>query len=409
MKILILTTIYKDIDDPKDAATTPVVQNFAKEWVKAGNEVLLIHNFNVFAKAFYFVPQAVWDKLSSKKGFRTVLSIKQTKDISYERDGVKVYRSTIKKLIPLGAYTESELCRSVGKIERILDDNAFVPDVIVCHMENPQIYQAAKLKEMFPKTITSLVFHEVDYLQQEKYKRWKEVYLPTFDKIGFRSLEAYREACDRIGFNRDEYFLCPSGISNEFVETIPNFEKKFSNEKVRILYVGQFIPRKHVDTIIFAVNKVRQISQYDLSIDLVGGGVEEGNLRKLVKELNMEDCILFSGRLPHEAVLKKMQQSDIFVMVSSREVFGLVYTEAMSQGCIVVASTQGGMEGIIQDGINGYMSPAGDSDELAKKLLYIIQSTREENIMIAKASYATAQRYTERAVAEQYLNNILQE
>ena len=90
MKILVLTTIYKDIDDPTDAATTPVVHNFAKEWVAAGHEVILVHNFNIFPKILYYVTQLIWDKLSAKKGLRTILSLNQTFDVSYERDGVKV-------------------------------------------------------------------------------------------------------------------------------------------------------------------------------------------------------------------------------------------------------------------------------------------------------------------------------
>lgn len=407
MKILVLTTIYKDIEDPKDAATTPVVQNFAKEWVKLGNEVLLIHNMNVFPKVFYMVPQLVWDKLSARRGFRTILNIQQTMDISYVNDGVKVYRSTIKKPIPLGAYSKKALEHSVEKIKSILEENSFTPDVIISHMENPQIYQMVKLKEVYPKAITSLVFHGIDYLNQPKYKAWKDEYLPEIDKIGFRSKQAYRQACRLIGFNREHYFLCPSGISNEFVETVPDFDRKFKNGKLRILYVGQFIPRKHVETLIRAVKRILDTKSIEVSVSLIGSGIDEQNLRQLVQSMRLERVITFKGRQPHTAVLEEMKNSDVFVMVSENEVFGLVYTEAMSQGCVVIASTEGGMEGIVNDGMNGYMSQAGDVDALVGKLLTIVEQDREENIRLARMSYETAQKYTECAVAEEYLNHVM--
>ena len=123
--------------------------------------------------------------------------------------------------------------------------------------------------------------------------------------------------------------------------------------------------------------------------------------------MRLERVITFKGRQPHTAVLEEMKNSDVFVMVSENEVFGLVYTEAMSQGCVVIASTEGGMEGIVNDGMNGYMSQAGDVDALVGKLLTIVEQDREENIRLARMSYETAQKYTESAVAEEYLNHVM--
>ena len=409
MKILVLTTIYKDIDDPTDAATTPVVHNFAKEWVAAGHEVILVHNFNIFPKILYYVPQLIWDKLSAKKGFRTILSLNQTFDVSYERDGVKVYRSTIKKPMPLCSYTEGELKRSIEKIHKILQDNNFTPDLIVAHMENPQLFQLAQLKSIYPKAKTSLVFHQIDYLHKPKYDKWKVEYLPLIDKVGFRSKEAYREASRLIGFNRDDYFMCPSGISDKFIESEPPYDSKFTDYKLRILYVGTFTPRKHVETIICAVNQILKITKVDITVNLIGGGLLEEDMKKLVRELGMTNVVNFRGRMAHDKVLEMMRESDVFIMVSEREVFGLVYTEAMSQGCVVIASERGGMEGIVQDGVNGYMSTAGDVNSLVDKLQTIIHQGRDRNIAVSKESYKTAMKYTEKAVAEQYLKSIMKE
>lgn len=408
MNILVLTTIYKDIDDPMDAATTPVVHNFAKEWVKQGHNVIVIHNFNVFPQIFYYVPQVVWDKLSAKKGFRTILNKKQKKDTSYTRDGVKIYRNTVKKPMPLGSYTEKELRRSVEKIEAILKAENFVPDVIAAHMENPQIFQLYMLKSKFPDTITSLVFHKIDYLHKKEFEEWKNKFLPTIDKIGFRSREAYRDACKLIGFDRNDYYFCPSGISKEVVEQNPDYKGKFKDGVLKLIYVGQLIPRKHAETIIEAIYKLKESEGINnILLNIIGTGVEEESLKAKVKEYELDDVVTFSGRKPHKEVLQRMQESDVFIMVSDKEVFGLVYIEAMSQGCIVIASSEGGMEGIIQDGKNGYLSMSGDVEELTKKIKSIMLKTRADNIAMSKNAFNTASEYTDDAVARNYLANIV--
>ena len=63
-----------------------------------------------------------------------------------------------------------------------------------------------------------------------------------------------------------------------------------------------------------------------------------------------------------------MQMSECFIMVSKNETFGLVYLEAMLQGCIVVASKNEGIDGIIIHGENGFLCNAGDVNELTKNL-----------------------------------------
>lgn len=406
MNILVLTTIYKDIHDPPNAATTPIVQNFAKEWKKAGHNVLIVHNFNYFPLPLYYVPQKIWDTLSARKGFRTILKKEQRIRKDYTRDGVDVVRLPIFKAIPLGAYSKKELFGSVERIRAILQERAFVPDLIIGHMENPQIFQIVQLKECYKMAKTAIVFHLIDYLNKEKFAEWKNEYLPQIDVVGFRSVGAYLEACQKIGFNRKNYFFCPSGIADEYVKRAPNYEEKFKPNKVRILYVGQLIPRKHAETLIEAVKEVNGYNATNVVLDIIGEGVEYENLKAIAETSSQQNQIIFHGIQPHETVLKKMAESDVFVMVSEREVFGLVYIEAMSQGCIVVASKGEGMEGIIHNGKNGWLCKAGDKSDLVNALKLIIDNSREQNILMAKQSFDTAMQYTESAVAEGYLSKV---
>ena len=59
-----------------------------------------------------------------------------------------------------------------------------------------------------------------------------------------------------------------------------------------------------------------------------------------------------------------IRNADCFVMVSSREAFGLVYLEAMAKGCIVIGTKGQGIEGIVKHGENGFLCKARDVNEL---------------------------------------------
>lgn len=68
MDLLVLTTLYQEPDDRPDSVTAPVVHNFAKEWVKQGHHVIVIHNYNVFLNTFYMIPPKIINKITDWLG-----------------------------------------------------------------------------------------------------------------------------------------------------------------------------------------------------------------------------------------------------------------------------------------------------------------------------------------------------
>lgn len=94
-------------------------------------------------------------------------------------------------------------------------------------------------------------------------------------------------------------------------------------------------------------------------------------------------------------------------MISEEETFGLVYLEAMSMGCITIASRNEGMEGIIEDGVNGFLCKAGDEKELAVIIDRINQMSNDELHTISQNASQTAMRLTDENVAADYINHII--
>ena len=89
----------------------------------------------------------------------------------------------------------------------------------------------------------------------------------------------------------------------------------------------------------------------------------EAQLKARIKELGLETRVTMTGGLAHEAVIELMAKSDLFVLPSWGEGYGIVYIEAMAAGCISVGALKEGIEDTIKDGENGFLVPAGDIDE----------------------------------------------
>ena len=164
--------------------------------------------------------------------------------------------------------------------------------------------------------------------------------------------------------------------------------------------------RKHVDTNIKAFAEVYKDDK-KAALDIIGGGQEKEELEKLTVSSGVSDKCHFRGTLSRQDVMQKMYDSHIFTMISSKETFGMVYIEAMLQGCIVVASKDGGFDGIIKNGANGFLCREGDEKELAGIYQHIMALSSKERNMIGQNAIDTALNFSERAVAERYLQNVV--
>ena len=110
----------------------------------------------------------------------------------------------------------------------------------------------------------------------------------------------------------------------------------------------------------------------------------------------------FTGYLPNDEVIKNMRESDIFILPSENETFGMVYLEAMASGCITVCLKNDGIDGIINDGENGYLI---DSDNVKETLNRIISADNQD--LILENTYKTILNYTKENAAKNYLEKIM--
>jgi glycosyltransferase involved in cell wall biosynthesis len=402
MRILVLTSIYPQPDDDKTAGVTPVVHYFAKEWARQGHDVMVIHNANKFVLPLYLLPKKIRRKINSLFGI-VYPEFRQRKPLYRTSDNVKIIRLPILKVIPQRDFFPSQIKNHFQRVIGILQQYDFTPDVILGHWENPQIQLLSLLKDVFHCCKTALVFHGAFYIRQSGFMRRNVRHIRNIDVIGARSKQEAGLVRDILKLP-NEPFVCYSGIPDEFIQE-PTTDKNLSDDElIEYLYVGRLIKRKHVDSILKALSQV--YSRKNFFLRIIGTGDCEAELKALARQLQIEDRVVFYGLQPRHVVREYMRKAQCFTMVSSNEVFGLVYLEAMSQGCIVVASKGEGFDGIIVDGKNGFLCEPGNSDQLAKILRRINSLPKDGKEAIVVNAINTAARYTDYNVAKRYLENV---
>lgn len=397
MKILLLTNEYPNEAYPKPDSPW-VLPYFAREWVKQGHEVMVVVNSTKFPRLYYTFAHLV-RSYYSKRFEITASNLSDrtwTRPFSFVDNGVNVWNIPMLKLKPGGKFWESVIDRQVQNICSLLSDNHFAPDVITGHWVNPQLMLVSMLGERL-NCKTAFVFHS-DYSLNVIRKFDVARRIQHIDRIGCRSEYAAKEVKKLLGLT-EMPFVCYSGVPDCYIQNVADNE---GLQYLKILCAARFVGYKNVGSIVDAVAML----EYDCKLSIVGEGPLRGDLEKQVKSLGLEGQVSFLGKISRELLQEEMHHSTMFVLISEHEVFGLVYIEAMLQGCIVVAGRESGADGIIVDGVNGFLCEAGNCYELAEIIRRVARMGSEKRRRLSLEAQKTAKRFADSKVAEMYLNNI---
>lgn len=224
-------------------------------------------------------------------------------------------------------------------------------------------------------------------------------------KISLKNVKAFWPGIDNTRFNR-------SNIDNEIIKEYGLEDKKI------ILTVSGLRKRKGIDNVIRALPAV--IEKVSNAIYLiVGDGGEMGNLKGLVRSLNLENYVLFIGNIPNEKTPHFYNIADVFIMtsyvnyqdcVSDFEGFGLVFLEANACGVPTIAGRSGGMVDAVLDGVTGFLVDPFDLSEIANKLVTILTDSQLRKKLGENGQRRVLRDFTLAAVGQRYdkfLNQIV--
>lgn len=401
MNILVITQLYPQPDDIGDNKPTHTVEYFARVWESEGHNVIIMHCPSKFPLVFYYIPTRIKNILGASTS-NIIPSLASRKKLKREEFGITVYRLPMLKYFPGMGYSKQKIEIQVEKIEKLIKIHKFIPDLIAGHFANPSAELVARLTKKYPNAKSSIVFHN-DCNRKNIKKYHISNYIKEIGAVGARSIIEAKSIKTLLNLNRQP-FLCFSGVPDDAVKTAEKqcIKQDFSNG-IKHIFVGSLIARKHLKSTIKAFIKRGTRSS---TLEIIGGGPEEKKLKAMVAKNKANNMITFSGRIPRLNVLQRMKGAHIFTLISEGETYGMVYIEAMLQGCIVIASRGGGFDGIIQDRINGFICNPGDAEMLESIYQRIEDMTIDERNEMGQRAIDLAIHLSEKEVADNYLRDI---
>ncbi len=178
-----------------------------------------------------------------------------------------------------------------------------------------------------------------------------------------------------FGLPFDKINVIPNGINlTNFngVERDYEFRRQYAldNEKI-ILYMGRLVYEKGIQHLISAMPKILD-NYHDAKLIIAGKGGMIDELKAQVESMGISNKVYFTGYLEAKQVQKMYKCADIAVFPSTYEPFGIVALEAMLAGVPTVVSDVGGLNEIVEHGVTGMKSYAGNSNSIADSILALL-------------------------------------
>lgn len=399
-KILFITPMWHEEATPHDAK---VCNYFVDDWIKQGHEVVIVHYRSSFPSLFLKIAKT-FPALRKRVCGDNAYVNEAVKDTTYSYKSCVAFSIPIFKYIPHGAFADTTLNNQAKSLIEKLELINFVPDVIIGHFCNPTIGIITRIKPCYPNAKTAVVLHEGSAAIKRIFKGNGEKILNSVNAVGFRSVFIKNDILASFRL-RNHQFMCYSGVAASFMER-EYTEKMWTDAPIRkFMFVGRMAMYKHSQAILEALYSVYGKEGFSMTFI---GKKEAAYLptKEVCEQYGISDNVAFLGQIDRNDIIDWYDKSDCYVMISDHEVFGLVYLEAMSRGCITIAGDNGGMVGIIEDGVNGFLCKPGDSEALAGIIRRINNMTVEERQEMSRKARQTAFEFTDNKVAQYYLENV---
>ncbi len=195
--------------------------------------------------------------------------------------------------------------------------------------------------------------------------------------------------------------VIPNFVDTEFFK--PNsdctFRKNIAAQGEKILvHTSNFRPVKRVPDTIKIFNIVQK--EVPSKLILVGDGPDRSECERLARQLKLTDKVKFLGK--QDGLVEILTASDVFLIPSQSESFGLAALEAMSCGIPVVSSSVGGLPELVGHNESGFIAEIGDIERMAKYVIDLLTNERKYKIFSNNARERTIKKFDTNKVVPLY-------
>lgn len=308
-----------------------------------------------------------------------------------EIDGIKIVRKGLRYnfnlILPF-------VLKSILKKERY---DIVVEDINKIPFYSP-LFHNLPLLVVIPHLFATTVFKEINFALG-LYIYFSEKPIPyVYRHRRFMVIsESTKDDLVKRGIKKENIFVVKCGIDHELY--------KLGREKYSfptITYIGRIKKYKSIQHLILAFRLVSKRLP-DSKLFIIGEGDYLSHLKKLSKQLGLEEKIEFTGYVKQEEKVERLQRSHVAVCPSLKEGWGLTNVEANACGTLVIASNVPGLKDSVVDGKTGLLFRYGDIEDLAKKIVDVLSNKSLEDKLI-QGGLGWARKFSWDEAASQTLN-----
>lgn len=196
------------------------------------------------------------------------------------------------------------------------------------------------------------------------------------DGIRVMSLGQKEKLIDSEVIDEKKVRVISTPVNLEKFKSTENFNQ--SKDKKIILHVGRDDEVKDFTTLLKAFQNIKKVSTMPVKLIQIGAGKI---FQSAITEIGSNQDIEAKGKLNQSEIIDYYFQCDILVLSSTSESFGKVLVEANACQKPVVSTATTGAKEIIQDGYNGFLVPIGDANDLADKIIFLLNNPDQAQLM----------------------------
>ena len=277
---------------------------------------------------------------------------------------------------PLFQYQPYELALSTKLVEVVSKYNL---EILHVHYAIPHAYAAYMAKMMLKekgidiKVVTTL--HGTDITLVGSHPSYK-----TAVEFSINNSDVVTSVSESLKQDTLRLFTITNEIKvvHNFIDT-EKYDRESQNECQRIAvakpeeriltHISNFRPVKRIEDVVKIFYNVQK--EIPAKLLMVGEGPEKRNAELLVKKLGIADSVIFLGN-SHE-IAKILCYTDVFLLPSKSESFGLSALEAMAAETAIISTNTGGLPEVNVHGVTGYLSNLGDVEDMSKNAVSILK------------------------------------
>ena len=287
-----------------------------------------------------------------------------------------------------------------NKIVEVARD--FSLDVVHAHYAVPHATAAYLARQVLastrdgksPKVVTTLHGTDITLVGNDpSYSEIVAFSIEQSDHVTAVSASLRASTSTELGIRRDVEVIpnfLDCGVHRRI--DVPGLRARFTggDDRVRLVaHVSNFRPVKRVDAVMAVFDRIRH--RVPARLLLVGDGPDLPTALRLAREAGHGSDVHAVGA--QEDVLPLLSVSDVFLLPSAQESFGLAALEAMACEVPVVASRVGGLPEVIEHGVTGYLHPPEALDEMAESVVLLLTDEARRRAMGVEAARQVGERF----------------